>query len=71
MLAVRLPESEAVSLLNEQISLAAVNAPSLCVVSGPADAIGILEARLVAAQRRMHGASNFARVFTRGWWSRF
>ena len=47
MLAVRLPENEAVSLLNEQISLAAVNAPSLCVVSGPADAIGILERDLL------------------------
>jgi phthiocerol/phenolphthiocerol synthesis type-I polyketide synthase E len=43
MLAVRLPENDVVSLLNEQISLAAVNAPSLCVVSGPVDAIEILE----------------------------
>jgi acyl transferase domain-containing protein len=43
MLAVRLPESAVKPLLNEQISLAAVNAPSLCVVSGPTDAIAILE----------------------------
>src|SRR6266478_4344327 len=47
MLAVRLPESEVVSLLNEHISLAAVNAPSLCVVSGPVDAVEILERDLL------------------------
>ncbi|HKW29806.1 MAG TPA: amino acid adenylation domain-containing protein [Verrucomicrobiae bacterium] len=39
MLAVRLPESEIKPLLGEQISLAAINAPSLCVISGPADAV--------------------------------
>ncbi|HLZ53792.1 MAG TPA: condensation domain-containing protein, partial [Verrucomicrobiae bacterium] len=39
MLAVRLSESEIKPLLGGQISLAAVNAPSLCVISGPADAV--------------------------------
>ncbi|HEY2329664.1 MAG TPA: amino acid adenylation domain-containing protein [Verrucomicrobiae bacterium] len=39
MLAVRMPESEIKPLLNERISIAAVNAPLLCVVSGPADSI--------------------------------
>jgi len=47
MIAVRLPESEVNSLLNKQLSLAAVNAPSLCVVSGPADSIAILERDLL------------------------
>jgi amino acid adenylation domain-containing protein len=35
MLAVRLPESEVKPYLNDRISLATINAPSLCVVSGP------------------------------------
>jgi phthiocerol/phenolphthiocerol synthesis type-I polyketide synthase E len=39
MLAVPLPEEEILPLLNEQISLAAVNSSSLCVVSGTHEAI--------------------------------
>ncbi len=39
MLAVRLPENEVVPFLNDRISLAAINLPSLCVVSGPAEAV--------------------------------
>jgi amino acid adenylation domain-containing protein/thioester reductase-like protein len=35
MLSVQLPEKEITSLLKEEISLAAVNGPSHCVVSGP------------------------------------
>ncbi|HZI33802.1 MAG TPA: acyltransferase domain-containing protein, partial [Candidatus Binatia bacterium] len=46
MLAVRLSENELKPLLNEKISLAAVNAPSLCVVSGPTDAIELFERTL-------------------------
>ena len=37
MLAVRLPEEQVVSMLGEDLSLAAMNAPSLCVVSGPGE----------------------------------
>ncbi len=35
MLAVRLPETETRALLNPQLSIAAINSPGLCVVSGP------------------------------------
>jgi acyl transferase domain-containing protein len=46
MLAVPLSEKEVTPLLDKHISLAAVNAPSLCVVSGQTDAIAALEKRL-------------------------
>lgn len=46
MLAVRLPESGVRPFLNDKISLATVNAPSLCVVSGPADVIETLQREL-------------------------
>lgn len=46
MLAVRLPENELGPLLDARISLAAVNTPSLCVVSGPADAIEMFQREL-------------------------
>jgi amino acid adenylation domain-containing protein len=39
MLAVRLPEEEVLAQLNDGLSLAACNAPSLCVVSGPTESI--------------------------------
>jgi acyl transferase domain-containing protein len=48
MLAVSLPEQEVVSLLDGELSLAAVNGPARCVVSGPAAAVERLRARLVA-----------------------
>lgn len=47
MLAVPLPEEEVTLLLGEHLSLAAVNGPSQCVISGPADAVKDLE-RLLA-----------------------
>ncbi len=49
MVGIALPEEEIRSLLGERLSVAAVNGPSLCVVSGPADAVGELEERLSAA----------------------
>jgi acyl transferase domain-containing protein/thioesterase domain-containing protein len=46
MLSVALAEQELRALLPEGVSLAAVNAPALCVASGPAAGIAELEARL-------------------------
>ena len=58
MLAVRLPESEIAALLAENgegLSVAAINAPSLCVVSGSAEAASvfekILEGKQIASRR--------------------
>jgi acyl transferase domain-containing protein/acyl carrier protein len=46
MLAVSLSEEEIAPLLNERLSLAAVNSPSLCVVSGETEAVKELEEEL-------------------------
>ncbi|MET8046927.1 amino acid adenylation domain-containing protein [Streptosporangium sp. NPDC005286] len=46
MLAVPLPETEVRWLLDEELSLAAVNGPVLCVVAGPHSAVAALEERL-------------------------
>lgn len=46
MMAVALPESEVRPLLGPALSLAVVNTPSSCVVSGPIEAIAELEQRL-------------------------
>ena len=46
MLSVRLPESEVRARLNGHLAIAAVNAPSLCVVAGPFDALTALESEL-------------------------
>src|SRR6266404_3856805 len=46
MLSVRLPESEIRARLNGHLAVAAVNAPSLCVVAGPFEALDALEAEL-------------------------
>lgn len=48
MLAVRLPESELRAELGDTIDLAAINAPSLCVASGPIREIEALSERLTA-----------------------
>ncbi|HET9711144.1 MAG TPA: type I polyketide synthase, partial [Pyrinomonadaceae bacterium] len=57
MLAVPLSEKEILPLLNGELSLAAVNAPSLCVLSGTIEAIEELERELVKKDlicRRLH-----------------
>ena len=46
MLSVRMAESEVRSRLNGDLALAAVNAPSLCVVAGPFDALEKFEQEL-------------------------
>ncbi len=46
MLMVQLPEKEVLPLLGTQLSLASVNAPSMCVVAGPSPAVAELNARL-------------------------
>jgi amino acid adenylation domain-containing protein len=46
MLSVRLPEKELLPFLNEDLALAAVNSPHLCVVSGGYDAVAALEHHL-------------------------
>lgn len=46
MLAVRLPEAELRAELGDALDLAAVNAPSLCVASGPREEIDALNDRL-------------------------
>ena len=46
MLSVPLPVEEVVALLPDEVSVAAVNAPAHCVVSGRSETIADLEARL-------------------------
>jgi|CZKY01.1.fsa_nt_gi amino acid adenylation domain-containing protein len=48
MLSVRLPEPELRTRLNGNLSLAAVNSPTLCVVAGPFDALDEFEKKLGA-----------------------
>jgi acyl transferase domain-containing protein len=54
MLSVQLPENEVQSYLDEQLSLAAVNAPSRCVVSGPVAALEKLQDQLAAKGVGVH-----------------
>ncbi|MES2693870.1 MAG: type I polyketide synthase, partial [Verrucomicrobiota bacterium] len=49
MIAIRLPEQQVKPLLTQTLALAAVNAPGLCVVSGPFDAVEALERELAAS----------------------
>ena len=48
MLAVRLPEAELAPWLPPGLSIAAINSPNLCVVSGPGEAVAELEKQLTA-----------------------
>ena len=48
MLAVPLAETAVVPLLDENLSISAVNGPELCVVGGPVEAVQALEARLAS-----------------------
>ncbi len=62
MISVLLPEAEVRSLLNEELSLAASNAPSSCVVSGSFSAVNALENRLAERgldYRRLHTSHAF------------
>jgi amino acid adenylation domain-containing protein len=62
MLGVPLPEADVLPLLGEELSLAAVNRPSVSVVSGPVEAIEELAARLTGeglACRRLHTSHAF------------
>lgn len=53
MLSVPLSEADIIPYLTPQMAVAAVNAPDLCVVSGPVEAIAVLETRL--AERQING----------------
>ena len=62
MLAVPLPQQEVQPLLNNKLSLAAINGPSLCTVSGATDAIEALQQQLLAQGvecRRLHTSHAF------------
>jgi acyl transferase domain-containing protein/acyl carrier protein len=62
MLAVTLPEEDLQPLLGVDLSLAAVNAPAMCVASGTAQAVEDLERRLSergVACRRLHTSHAF------------
>ncbi|MEH2074240.1 MAG: type I polyketide synthase, partial [Nostoc sp.] len=62
MLSVPLPEEEVIALLSEKLSLAASNAPALCVVSGTHDAIDAFQNKLQDQGidcRRLHTSHAF------------
>ena len=62
MLAVRLGADKIQPFVKDRLSLAAVNSPTLCVVSGPFEAIDELEARLQSQgvpARRLHTSHAF------------
>lgn len=62
MLVVPLPEKEVLPLLNARISLAAVNSPEFCVVSGPEEELNRLEQSLAARDktcRKLHTSHAF------------
>lgn len=62
MLAVSLSEQQCQNLLNNQLSLAAINGLSQCVVSGPTEAIDTLQQQLLeqgVESRRLHTSHAF------------
>ncbi|MDM8550514.1 amino acid adenylation domain-containing protein, partial [Desulfobacterales bacterium HSG2] len=62
MIAVPLSEIQIEPFMNERLSLAAVNGPSLCVVSGPSDAVDALQEKLAQQDiqcRRLHTSHAF------------
>jgi amino acid adenylation domain-containing protein len=62
MLSVQLPEAAVLPLLGGELSLAAVNGPHSCVVSGPTGAVAALERRLDdrgLRHRRLHTSHAF------------
>ncbi len=62
MLTVQLSETELQPLLGQDLSLAAINAPSLCVISGPTDAVEALQNRLAdkgVESLRLHTSHGF------------
>ncbi|WP_298917442.1 type I polyketide synthase [uncultured Nostoc sp.] len=62
MLAVSLPQEQVQALLNEELSIAASNAPSACVVAGSHDAINTLKQKLLEKGincRRLHVSHAF------------
>lgn len=65
MLSVPLDEAAALALTSERISLAAVNAPQLCVLAGPNEAIDALQAQLQTQEMepvRLHTSHAFHSV---------
>jgi len=74
MLSVPLAEKEVQPLLSKGLSLAAVNTPSVCVVSGPTEAIAVLQTQLTeqnVACRRLHTSdSPFGQIHRTGKTSR-
>ena len=62
MLSVQLSEQEVQPLLREELSLAAINSPSLCVVSGSSDTIDKLQQQLLEKDigcRKLHTSHAF------------
>jgi amino acid adenylation domain-containing protein len=62
MLGVQLPEADVLPLLDAELSLAAINGPAACVVSGPVAAVAALERMLEARgvrSRRLHTSHAF------------
>ncbi|WP_335111072.1 aminotransferase class III-fold pyridoxal phosphate-dependent enzyme [Nostoc sp.] len=62
MLSVRLPAKEVEPRLSAEIAIAAINGPSLCVVSGPTEAIAALQKQLESEEvicRHLHTSHAF------------
>ncbi|WP_448269830.1 aminotransferase class III-fold pyridoxal phosphate-dependent enzyme [Nostoc sp. DSM 114159] len=62
MLSVRLPAKEVEPRLSTELAIAAINGPSLCVVSGPIEAIASLQKQLESEEvmcRRLHTSHAF------------